>query len=136
MSRHFVTDTHALIWHLYSPSRLGAAARDAFSHADDGEAVVHIPAVVLAEVLMVVQRGRLAGVTIEQLMPHLDAIRGSRNFLLSTLNPETVIGSHTLTAIPDIFDRLIVAEAIERRIPLLSRDGVIKASGLVPLVWD
>lgn len=136
MSVQYVTDTHALLWHLYMPSRLGAAAQAAFHAADQGDAIIHIPAVVLAEILMVIQRGRLAGITLAQLLPHVEAIQGSRNFLLSSLHPATILGSHVLTAIPDIFDRLIVAEAIERQTALLSRDGVIRASGLVPLVWD
>jgi PIN domain nuclease of toxin-antitoxin system len=133
---NYVTDTHALLWHLYMPARLGVAARNAFHAADQGDALIYIPAVVLAEVLMVVQRGRLSGVSLAQLLPHLEAIRGSRNYALAPLQPATIIGSHIFVQIPDIFDRLIVAEAIEREAPLLSRDGVIKASGLVSLVWD
>jgi PIN domain nuclease of toxin-antitoxin system len=132
----YVTDTHAFLWHLYLPARLGIEARAAFSAADSGDAIIHIPAVVLAEILMVVQRGRLSGVTLAQLLPHLESISGSRNYSLSALHPGTILGSHALMAIPDIFDRLIVAEAIERATPLISRDGIIKASGLVALVWD
>lgn len=35
----------------------------------------------------------------------------------------------------DLFDRLIVAEALARRVPLLTKDGNITDSGLVPVVW-
>jgi PIN domain nuclease of toxin-antitoxin system len=52
------------------------------------------------------------------------------------LLPETVIESHTFTAIPDIFDRLVVAEARRLGLPLITRDATIKASGLVSVVWD
>ncbi|WP_437611276.1 hypothetical protein WMF20_05460 [Sorangium sp. So ce834] len=41
-----------------------------------------------------------------------------------------------MTAIPDIFDRLIVAEAIHRRTPLISKDAVIRRTALVATVWD
>ncbi len=48
----YVADAHALLWHLYRPRRLGDAARRVFSDADAGKAVVRVPAVVAAEVLM------------------------------------------------------------------------------------
>ncbi|HWQ12437.1 MAG TPA: hypothetical protein VNL77_06545 [Roseiflexaceae bacterium] len=43
--------------------------------------------------------------------------------------PETVIASHTLTAIPDIFDRLVVAEARRLSLPLITRDAPIGGRG-------
>jgi PIN domain nuclease of toxin-antitoxin system len=52
------------------------------------------------------------------------------------LRPHTVIASHHYTIIPDIFDRLIVTEAISRGLPLLTRDTMIRASGLVAVIWD
>jgi len=53
-----------------------------------------------------------------------------------TLLPETVISSHAFTAIPDIFDRLVVAEAQRLGVPLITRDTAISASELVEVVWD
>jgi PIN domain nuclease of toxin-antitoxin system len=47
-----------------------------------------------------------------------------------------VIASHTLTAISDIFDRLIVADTRRLGVPLLSRDTTIRDSGLVTTIWD
>ena len=38
------------------------------------------------------------------------------------------------SAIPDIFDRLIVAEALRLGLPLITSDSVIHASGLVNVV--
>ncbi len=70
------------------------------------------------------------------LLPRLDAMATSDNDPLCPLLPHTVIASHHYTVIPDIFDRLIVAEAILRGLPLLTRDTVIRASGLVAVVWD
>ncbi|MFL5804203.1 MAG: hypothetical protein ACJ8CR_20955 [Roseiflexaceae bacterium] len=52
------------------------------------------------------------------------------------LLPETAIESHTFTAIPDIFDHLIVAEARRLGLPLITRDAAISGSGLVSVVWD
>ncbi|CAN94120.1 hypothetical protein sce3960 [Sorangium cellulosum So ce56] len=125
-----MTDTHALVWSMYAPSRLGSAATDA------GSARIYVPAVVIAETIMVVERGRLPGIALAHLLPRLEAMRTSDNYRLTSLLPEVVLASHTLSAIPDIFDRLIVAEAIHRGTPLISKDSVIRQSALVTTLWD
>jgi PIN domain nuclease of toxin-antitoxin system len=104
--------------------------------ADAGEAHIYIPAVVIAECLMVAEKGRIPGLAVEGLLEHFEAIRGSENFLPTVLSPDLILASHRLTMIPDIFDRLIVTEAEQRGLPLLTRDSVIRESGLVETIWD
>lgn len=132
----YLVDAHALLWHLYSPQRIGEAARKVLSDIDANRGRALVPAVVISEVIMVVQKGRLPGASIEHLITVLRTMATSENYILSTLEPETVIASHTTTAIPDIFDRLIVTEAILRNIPVLTRDRTIVASGLIETIWD
>jgi len=62
------------------------------------------------------------------------AMQSGSNYVLYPLLPEVVITSHMLTAIPDIFDRLIVADARRLAIPLISYDAIISALGLVSVV--
>src|SRR3712207_5907116 len=107
----YVTDTHAILWHLFAPNRLGASARAAFHDCDSGASHIYLPALVVAEMIMVVERSRLPGVTMPQLLMQLNAVQASTNYTMLPLLPQTVIASHTLVTIPDIFDRLIVAEA-------------------------
>jgi PIN domain nuclease of toxin-antitoxin system len=132
----YVTDAHALLWHLFLPQRLGKAANQAFQASDSGSATICVPAVAIAEMIMVTSKGRLPGATIVELLNHLQRIQTMTNFTLLPLLPETVITSHTLAAIPDIFDRLIVADAQRLNAPLLTRDTTIQATGLVATVWD
>ncbi len=132
----YITDAHALLWHLYLPRRLGKAAQGVFSDVDAGKGIIRIPAVVVAEVLMVVQKGRLPGASLDHLIDHLQSIMESVNYHLISLSPETVIASHEYTEIPDIFDRLIVTDAILRDLPILTRDQVILHSGLAFTIWD
>jgi predicted nucleic acid-binding protein len=47
--KFYMTDTHALFWYLTNSTSLGAAASRAFDEADDGEALIYIPVIVLAE---------------------------------------------------------------------------------------
>src|SRR6266850_6916694 len=45
----YVSDTHALLWYLINSPALGANARLAFDEADAGQALIYIPAIVIAE---------------------------------------------------------------------------------------
>ena len=132
----YVTDAHALLWHLFDSRRLGPAAQSALLAGDSGVSQIYVPAVVVAEMIMVVQRGRLPAVAMPELLTQLNNMQARTSYTLLPLLPETIIGSHTFTAIPDIFDRLIVAEARRLGLPLITRDATIGASGLVSVVWD
>ena len=121
---------------LYWPQRLGKAAQQVFSDVDAGQAVIVIPAVVVAEVIMVVQKGRLLGASLDHLIPYLHSMNESENYPLAPLLPKTVIASHEHTIIPDIFDRLIVTEAILKDLSIITRDQTIRESGLVSTIWD
>ncbi len=132
----YVADTHALIWYLFAESRLGNQALTVFTDAAAGNAKIFIPAVVVAEMIMVVEKRRIPGITMSQLEIELELMRNSASFEFLPLFPETIIQSRTLTAIPDIFDRLVVAEALRLRLPLLTGDSVIHTSGLVTTIWD
>jgi len=132
----YVADTHALLWHFYAPKQLGGAARQALARVDEGAARAWIPAVAMAEALMVAERGRIGGLTLEGLLSQFEVLRDADNYRLSSLTPDTVLASHRLQVIPDIFDRLIVAETLHRRLPLLTRDPIIQASQVVATVWD
>lgn len=110
-------------------------ARAIFSQADEGSIRIYVPAPVLAEVIMVAEKGRLPGVTVERVLPCVEAMRESGRHWPCPLFPSTVLRSHSLKAIPDIFDRLIVAEALYRNCPLITRDPEIRAAGVVTTIW-
>ena len=113
-----------------------ASPRAAFFAGDTGSSHIYLPAVALAEMIMVVSKGRLPGIVIPELFDQLAVTRASTNYTFLPLLPETVIASHALTTIPDIFDRLVVVEAQRMGVPLLTRDTIIAASGLLTVVWD
>lgn len=134
--KEMVADTHSFLWHLYLPSRLGSAARESFAETDRGNCRIYIPALVAAEAIMVVQKNRLPGVDVEELIAHLGVALHSENYVLSDLRAKMVLDSHPFSVIPDIFDLLVVVEAVARGLPLSFRDSVIRDSGLVPMIWD
>jgi PIN domain nuclease of toxin-antitoxin system len=130
----YVADTHALLWYLTADKRLGDKARGVLDAVKADSAVMIIPAVALAEILMIVEKGRVV-LPMTRLDSAIDEWKSSRNIHLSALTIETVFQARQLTQIPDIFDRLIVAEALALNAPLLTRDPEIVDSKLVTVIW-
>lgn len=97
---NYLTDAHALLWHLYWSQRLGSAAQRVFLDADTGQVCIYVPAVVVAEAIMVVQKGRLPGASLDHLLPHLRAMAASDNYPLSPLFPETVMPVINIRSFP------------------------------------
>ncbi len=85
---------------------------------------------------MVAEKQRLRGFTLTRLIPVLDQLQDSDNYRLLPLTAARVIESTKLTAIPDIFDRLVAAEAWAWGVPLLTKDSSLADSGYVRVVWD
>lgn len=127
-----VIDTHALVWYLSDPKRLGKKARRHLSAVDRGRAKVLIPAIVLVELALVREAGRrvIGPVEVEaataananlEVLP-LDLAQ-SREFVL-------------LGSCADPFDRMILAAARVVGVPLVTADERIASSGLAKTMWD
>ncbi len=54
----YVADTHSLLWYLYDVPRLGSRAEVASREVSAGRATLLIPAIVLAEIVHIVERRR------------------------------------------------------------------------------
>lgn len=128
----FVADTHSLIWRLTDSPRLGAAARRVFDDVDAGVAGLVIPAIAVAELVFAIDKHKLpldmtAVITRWQSNPAIEIV---------DLRLSVVMLLPHLGAVPEMHDRLIVAEALSRDAPLLTRDPRIAAAGLVATVWE
>jgi len=125
----YVTDTHALLWYLARPERLGAQARQAFDEVKSGKATIIVPAIVLAELIWTIERGRIQ----TDLQRVLATI--CKHYIITPLIPADVLKLPELTNIPEMHDRMIVAEAKRRNAPVITRDENISRSGAVSVVW-
>jgi PIN domain nuclease of toxin-antitoxin system len=126
-----VADTHALVWHLVAPRRLGRGARRAFTAADAGRWMCHVPAVVLIEVWLLHERGRLR-IGPAQI---LERIAGHPGYGVLPLDVEQAVEFGALPAVRDPMDRLIVAAARVTSARLVTADGSLGGQG-VELIWD
>ena len=134
MSR-YVTETHALHWHLTNDSKLSLAARQVFLEADAGLHQVLVPGVVLIEMVYLVEKGRLNGDLVDQVFGLLDTVEGS--YAVAPLNLETARALHNIprSAIPDMPDRIIAATAHQLGLPVIARDAKIHSAGVVSILW-
>jgi PIN domain nuclease of toxin-antitoxin system len=125
-------DTHALIWYLTRPKKLGRAAARRLREADAGRGEVLVPAIVLVELTLLREAGRnVIGV------PQVEALLDAQPaFQLQPLELAQAMEFALLDSLPDPFDRLIVAAARSADVPLISADTVIDASALVETIWD
>jgi len=125
-------DTHALVWYLSRPKRLGRAAARLLREADAGRAEIFVPAIVPIELTLLREAGRnVVGV------PQIDALFAAQPaFKLQPLEMTQANEFALLESIADPFDRLVVAAARGAGVPLITADTAIDESALVETIWD
>ena len=125
-------DTHALVWHLSKPKRLGKSAARLLRDADRGRVSVLVPSIVGIELALLRGAGRkTVGV------PQLEALIAAQPaFSVLPLDLVQTREFALLETVPDPFDRMIVAAARVAGTPLVTADMGIRESALVEVVWD
>jgi len=125
-------DTHAIVFLLRRPKRLGPIAARVLRSADAGRTEVLIPAISVAELALLSEAGRdvVSPVQIEALVAQ------NPSFRMLPLDLSQCLEFALLGALRDPFDRLIVAAARTADVPLVTADETIRASGLVEALWD
>jgi PIN domain nuclease of toxin-antitoxin system len=126
-----VLDTHACVYALVAPARLGKAARRALKQVEAGRAVAWIPAAVVAEVVLLRELGR-----VRIGLPELrTAMQGSSSFRFLALDLRQLDEFAAHASIRDPFDRLIVSACRVLDAKLVSKDETLGASGLIGTLW-
>ena len=127
-------DTHTTIWYLYSDSRLGKAASDFIGSTTAKGEHIGVSAISIAEKIYLVEKGRIPASAVRDLY---DATANSKAVLQYVPLDEHVAMKMTEIPrqdLPDLPDRVIAATALFYKIPVLSRDGRIRASG-IKTIW-
>jgi len=127
----YVADTHALFWYLTASPRLGTNAKAAFDEGAKGNAVIYIPAIVLAELFFLNEK-------INQPLDfnkEFQRLEQSAQFEFIGLEPDDVKDFAQDAAVSEMHDRMIVGVARRHSIPCLTCDTKIIASNLVKTIW-
>ncbi|MGH2852979.1 MAG: type II toxin-antitoxin system VapC family toxin [Solirubrobacteraceae bacterium] len=129
-----LADSHAVVWHLQGSARLSAPAAKALTEAEATDGVV-VSVASLIDLWYVTQTTQ--GVTTTHLAALRDRLASSAAF---TLHPIDIPVVDATTSIPrdlltDPWDRFIVGTALALTMPLVTRDGPIRDTRLVPTIW-
>jgi len=123
-------DTHACLFALAAPRKLGRRARRLLDEADQRGRNVWIPAVAVAEVVMLKELGRT-----DLGLPALARACEQTCWQFLPMDLPQVDEFAALAAIRDPFDRFIVAASRCVGAKLVSRDAALADLGLVDVVW-
>ena len=126
----FVTDTMGLILRL-EQRRMGPQAKAIFEAAETGQATVHIPTFVLAEILYLSEKNRIQ-ISLHSVTNHLAQFSRYKVYPMSL---EVIQSAADITDIPELHDRLIAATARLLNFELVTNDPAIQASTFVKTVW-
>ncbi len=127
----YVTDTHSLIWYLLDSPKLGTNANQAFREIEEGKSYLIIPAIVIAEIIFLVQKGKIKA----DLDALLLKIQESNNFQISSLGLNELLCLKDHTEIPEMHDRFIVCEAFLKKAKIITNDREIKDTNIVEVIW-
>jgi PIN domain nuclease of toxin-antitoxin system len=129
-----VADSHTIVRYVQDSDRLGAGAAEALDDAEASDGIVTSVAT-LVDLWYVTQTTQ--AVSVDDLARLRSALESAPKV---DLHPIDVAVADAVTAIPrdvlgDPWDRFIVATAQVLRVPLVTRDGRIRAAGLTETVW-
>ena len=128
-----VTDTHALIFHAAGGGVLGPKAKAAFAAAEDGERIIYVPMAVIWEVSLLARAVRIN--LRRPVRTFFADLFSNPAYQPHALEADQVFDADELRFTRDPFDALIVASARDLNLALITRDAMIRESGVVRTLW-
>ena len=125
-----VADTHALVWWATDSPELSRTARAAMR-----ENVIGVAAITLWEVALLSFRHRIVIGDDVVLMWLQDIVALPEVTLLPLTREVAVAAAKVPDLVRDPADRLIVGTALERSLPLVTKDGRIRSAYVVETIW-
>ena len=123
-------DSHTLLWSLQSPEKLSGKARTII---EDPSSVLLLSVATPWELAIKTNSGKLDAARI---LHDFDRLNSSQGYEVLETKVSQVIRSGLLPLHHrDPFDRLLAAQALDLRVPLVSRDRVFDLYG-VKRIWD
>lgn len=128
-----VADTHAALWYLLKNPRLSTTAQIFIDEAAAAGHDIVLSPISLAEVVYLVEKNRLPASAYDDLRT---ALNDPEYVIEEALNAGVVEAMRRVPRddIPDLPDRIVAATSLYFDVPVISRDGRIRASN-VQTVW-
>jgi PIN domain nuclease of toxin-antitoxin system len=128
-----VTDTHALLFHASGSPALGRRAAAHFDASERQQALTYVPMAVIWEVSLLARASRIN--LRRSVRDFFGDLFSSPAYHAVDLTAEQAYLADELRFTRDPFDALIVATARSLDMALLTRDGAIRKSGTVRVLW-
>ncbi|MEK7833996.1 MAG: PIN domain-containing protein [Acidobacteriota bacterium] len=127
----YVADTHALYWYLVASPNLSPAAKAAFDEGLRGQAVIYLPAIVLAELYYLNKKYSQP----IDFAATFSLLQASPQFVFVSVEARDVLDFDADAATPEMHDRMIVGVTRRLAATCITLDPQIVNSGLVKTVW-
>jgi PIN domain nuclease of toxin-antitoxin system len=128
-----VTDTHPLVFHAAGGCGLGPKAAAFFARCERQEAILYVPTIVIWECSLLARVSRIN--LRRSVRAFFDELFSNPSYQPLDVTPEHVFLADEARFNRDPFDALICAAARTVGLPLLTRDGDIRSSGVVSVIW-
>jgi PIN domain nuclease of toxin-antitoxin system len=128
-----VVDTHAVLWYLADDPELSARAAAALDAITIAGGPIYVPAICVVEAIYLAEKGRIPLAALERLL--LAVEEPNPRFVLAPLDRivASAVRGVARADVPDLPDRVIAATAAALRLPLVTKDGRIRATNLETL---
>ena len=129
-----VADTHTALWHLFDDPRLSLTAAQFIDQAASSRNRIIVSSISLAEVLYLVEKGRIPHSAYDELKIALadsDHVLKEAPFTLEIVDAMRRVPRGQ---VPELPDRIVAATAVYFAVPVISCDKRIQSS-IIPTVW-
>lgn len=130
MKDKYVFDTMAVILPL-EKRKLSKKVKSIFEQAEKGDAMLFIPAIVLAEIDYLSERNKID----TNLHEIKNYCKKYNTIHVEALTDEIIHSSFEIDDIPELHDRIIGGTAYLKNLQLITNDNVIENSKYISTIW-
>jgi len=130
MKNKFVTDTMALVLRL-EKRRMGRKAKGLFQAAENGEILILVPAMVLAEIGYLSEKKKI-DTSLQEFMRYSTKY----NYIkIKPVDENVIMKSFEIDDIIELHDRIIAGTGFLENSPVITNDPMIENSRFVSTIW-
>lgn len=133
-----VADSHSLLYYLFTPDRLSDLALESLGAAENTDGLV-ISAATLGDLWYSSHKIGKRALTPGAFEALRSTVLDPNNEGMEVASIDAAamghLASFPLSLLPDPWDRMIVATAMQLSLPLVTKDRAIAAAGIVDTIW-
>lgn len=134
MNKEIVADTHAAVWYLLKSPKLSKVAFQAMNEVEKNNQAIYVSAISIVELIYLIEKGRLDERDLQDLLKEINNPLSNFELVSIDLAVTQSLRQIKRDEVPDMPDRIIAATALYLNVPLVTRDGKIRATNLTT-IW-